>query len=189
MEHSEVIETEAGEFETPAMPWWSFLVTGIISVLLALVVLRFDLTSVTTVGILVGVAFLMIGCVDLFAAFVDRRHRWLHGIIGAILVIGGVMAIFNPAGTFFALSQIAGFLFVLMGTFRIIGAFMLKDYDDLWWLSLVTGILLVLLGFWAGGRFFGGATLLLVWVGFGLLIHGFGQIVLAFSLRKLGREG
>jgi len=50
MEHSEVIETEAGEFETPAMPWWSFLVTGIISVLLALVVLRFDLTSVTTVG-------------------------------------------------------------------------------------------------------------------------------------------
>jgi uncharacterized membrane protein HdeD (DUF308 family) len=189
MEHSTVIETEAGEIETPPMPWWSFLITGIISILLALVVLRFDVSSVTTVGILIGIVFLMLGCVDLFAAFVDRRHRWVHGILGGILVIGGVLSIFNPAGTFFALSQIVGFLFVLMGTFRIIQAFMLRDLDDLWWLSLISGILLLLLGFWAGGRFFAGAALILVWVGFGLLIRGFGQIVLAFSLRRLTREG
>src|SRR4029079_6566578 len=117
MDHSTVVETEAGVIETPAMPWWSFLITGIISILLALVVLRFDVSSVTPLGLLIGGVFLMLGCVDLFAAFVDRRHRWLHAILGGILVIGGLLSIFNPAGTFFALSQIVGFLFVLMGTF------------------------------------------------------------------------
>ena len=189
MGHSRVVEAGTVEIESPAMPWWVCLVTGTISILFALVVLRFDASSVTTVGILAGIAFLGLGLVDLFAAWADRRHRWLHGILGVILVIGGVVAMFNPAGTFFAISQIAGFLFVLSGTFRIMQAFMLKDVDDLWWMALVSGILLVLLGFWAGGRFLGGATLILVWVGFGLLIRGFGQIVLAFSLRRLSREG
>jgi uncharacterized membrane protein HdeD (DUF308 family) len=188
MGHSVVVETEAGEIESPAGPWWMFLVTGILSILVALVVLRFDAASVTTVGLLVGFVFLWLGLVDLFAAFVDRRGRWLHGILGAILVIGGVVAIVNPAGTFFALSQIVGFLLVLMGTLRIVEAFMVKDEYDLWWLVLVTGILMVLLGFWAGGRFFAGASLILVWVGFSLLIRGFGQIMLAFSLRRLDRD-
>jgi len=189
MEHSMVVETETGAvIESPAGPWWMFLITGVLSILISLVVLRFDLSSVTTVGILIGVVFLYLGLVDLFAAFVQRRLRWLYGILGAILVIGGIVAIFNPVGTFFALSQIIGFLLVLMGSMRIIEAFMLRGEHDLWWLALITGVLMLLLGFWAGGRFFAGSALILVWVGLGAMIKGFGQIALAFELRHADRE-
>lgn len=189
MEHSMVVETESGEvIETPAGPWWVFLITGTLSILVALVVLRFNAASVTTVGILIGIVFLGLGLVDLYAAYVDRRLRWLHAVLGAILAVGGVVAIFNPAGTFFALSQIVGYLLILTGTLRIIEAFMVREGDDLWWLALLTGIMMLLLGFWAGGRFYAGASVILVWVGFGAMIKGIGQIALGFSLRRTERE-
>jgi len=41
--------------------WWLFLITGIAWVFIALVVLRFDTTSLATVGVLLGVVFLLAG--------------------------------------------------------------------------------------------------------------------------------
>jgi glycerol-3-phosphate acyltransferase PlsY len=51
-----------GRFETVleqmAGPWWIFLVTGIVWLVIALIVLRFRLSSVVAVGVLMGVVFL-----------------------------------------------------------------------------------------------------------------------------------
>lgn len=41
--------------------WWLFLIIEIAWVIIALVVLRFDTTSLATVGALVGVVFLLAG--------------------------------------------------------------------------------------------------------------------------------
>jgi uncharacterized membrane protein HdeD (DUF308 family) len=41
------------------VPWWLFLVTGIAWLLISLIVLRFDVTSIAAVGALLGVIFLM----------------------------------------------------------------------------------------------------------------------------------
>jgi len=169
-------------------PWWLYLVTGIAWILVSLVVLRFDRSSVTTVGILVGIVFLVMGVNDLLSAFLFRRLRWLNVVMAVILIPAGIIAMINPAGTFFAISQIVGFVLVLWGSMKIIEAFFVREENDLWWVLLVAGILMLLLGFWAGGRFFAGAALILVWVGFGALVRGFLQIVLAFSLRRTARE-
>jgi hypothetical protein len=47
----------------------------------------------------------------------------------------------------------------------------------------------VLLGFWASQQFFQArAALILIWVGFFALFRGFGEIVMAFAVRRAGRE-
>jgi uncharacterized membrane protein HdeD (DUF308 family) len=41
--------------------WWLFLITGVAWLLIALIVLRFDITSVASVGALLGVILLIAG--------------------------------------------------------------------------------------------------------------------------------
>jgi uncharacterized membrane protein HdeD (DUF308 family) len=41
------------------MPWWLFLVTGVAWLLISLIALSFDVTSIAAVGALLGVIFLM----------------------------------------------------------------------------------------------------------------------------------
>ena len=72
-----------------------------------------------------------------------------------------------------------------MGTLEIIRATMSRDFNPLWGLGLVTGILLLLLGIWASQRYYPArAALILIYVGFMALFRGIGQIVLAFGVRK-----
>jgi uncharacterized membrane protein HdeD (DUF308 family) len=54
---------------------------------------------------------------------------------------------------------------------------------ELWWAGLVSGVVQVLLAFWAAGDFGHKAFLLVVWVGASALAHGIVQIVTAFRLR------
>jgi len=56
---------------------------------------------------------------------------------------------------------------------------------DLWWLTLIAGVLQVAIGFWATGYPGRSAWLLLVWVGIGALIRGVTQLFLAFQVRKI----
>ena len=61
-----------------------------------------------------------------------------------------------------------------------------KDVNEFWWLGLVTGILELLLGFWASQQLFPArAALILVWVGFLALFRGISEIALAFQIRRV----
>ena len=56
--------------------WWLFLVTGIAWLLISLIVLHLDVTSIAGVGALLGVIFLMAmfrGFTEIFLSFEVRR--------------------------------------------------------------------------------------------------------------------
>jgi uncharacterized membrane protein HdeD (DUF308 family) len=58
------------------MSWWLFLVTGIAWLLISLIVLRFDVTSIAAVDALLGLIFLMAkfrGFTEIFLPFEVRR--------------------------------------------------------------------------------------------------------------------
>jgi uncharacterized membrane protein HdeD (DUF308 family) len=170
--------------------WWAFLVTGILWLLVALVVLRFDVTSLAAVGTLLGVTLLMAG-VNEFVAVGLRNvgWRWAHGLLGVLFVVGGIWAFVRPIAAFWELASILGFLLMLKGSFDIIGSVAMRGINELWWLGLLTGILEVLLAFWVSQQFFAPrAALIILWVGFGALFRGISEIALAFELRGLGRE-
>jgi uncharacterized membrane protein HdeD (DUF308 family) len=170
-----------------SVPWWLYLVTGAAWFIIAWIVLRFDLRSVAAISIMAGIVILAAGLAELFNAFIAPGWRWLHGILGAVFVITGIIAFFRPGGTFAMLAAFVGWYLLFKGMLDIILAFATKDVNDAWWLGLVVGIIEVGLGFWAAGSFGRSAGLLIVFVGAIALTRGITDIVLAFRLRSEGR--
>jgi uncharacterized membrane protein HdeD (DUF308 family) len=170
--------------------WWLFLITGVAWLIIALVVLRFDMTSVASVGVLLGVVLLMAAINEFMVLGLrDVAWKWLHGVLAALFVVGGIWAFIHPINAFYELASILGFLLVLKGSMDLIGSVAQREVSELWWLGVVTGGLEILLGFWASQQFFAPrAILILVWVGFFAIFRGVSEIVLAFEARHAHKE-
>ena len=165
--------------------WWVFLITGILWFIISLVVLRFDETSIDTVGVIIGVVF-AVGCGNEFVTMaIQRPWRWVHALLGILFGLASIWAFVQPEEAFWALASVLGFLLIFKGAADIIVSTMTRDYNSLWGLGLAVGILEVLLGFWASQQFYPArAVLILIWVGFFALFRGIGEIVLAFRIRS-----
>ena len=164
--------------------WWVPLVTGSLWVLFALLVFRFDYTSVSAVSILLGTV-VMCGALFEAVAAAGARGWWRAAHIGLAIAFAviGALAYIHPENTFNALASIFAFYLFLRGIFDIVIAL----YDrpaELWWIRLVSGVVQILLAFWAAGDFGNKAFLLIVWVGASALAQGVAQIVTAFRLRR-----
>jgi uncharacterized membrane protein HdeD (DUF308 family) len=174
--------------------WWVLLITGIAWLVVAWVVLRANITSLTTVGILLGALFIAAGINEVaFAGLVTGGWKFLHYAMGVIFLLGGLWAFIRPINTFFALASVLGLILLFYGAFEIVRGVASREENRYWWVGLVTGILLILLAFWVSSsdREFNLANrtfLILFWVGFWALIHGFTQIMLAFSVRRVHRD-
>src|SRR3954451_19618027 len=173
--------------KTVARFWWLWLIVGIAWTAIALVILQFDQASVNTVGIIVGLMFLGTAIQNFGVAQLADRGGWVYILFGVLFTASGVLSLISPENTFAALADILGFLFLIVGAFWIIQAFMAREVSELWWIGLIAGILMVILGFWTAGQFFiDRAYVLLVFAGIWALMQGVTDIVRAFQIRKLG---
>ena len=167
-----------------AGPWWLFLLTGIAWLIISWVVLRFTPASITTVGVLLGVLFLLAAVNEFVIAAVRHSWRWAHILLGVLFVAGAIWAFARPFNAFWSLASVLGLLLIFKGTLDIISAVMTKDVNTAWWLGLLVGILEIVLGFWASQQEFPAqGALLLLWVGFFALFRGISEIVVGFGLR------
>jgi uncharacterized membrane protein HdeD (DUF308 family) len=167
--------------------WWMWLVAGILWVLISLVILQFDEQSINTIGILIGCMFLLTGVQQfVFAGLSSGGMRVFWLLFGVLFLIGGFVAIFNPEDTFTAVADILGFLFLLAGVFWLIEALSTRAANPLWWLGLISGVLMILLAFWSSAQTFTTkAYMLLVFAGIWALMHGITDIIKAFMVRSL----
>jgi uncharacterized membrane protein HdeD (DUF308 family) len=70
--------------------WWIYLVTGIAWLVIAWTVLRLDTTSVKTVGVLLGVVFIVAGVNEVgFASLVSGGWKVWHYVMAFIFFLGG----------------------------------------------------------------------------------------------------
>jgi uncharacterized membrane protein HdeD (DUF308 family) len=167
--------------------WWLWLVFGIAWVIVGLVILQFDQASITTVGVIIGLMFLATGAQQFTVAMLADRLRWLYALFGVFFIAAGVVALISPENTFAALADILGFLFLIVGVFWVLQAFASREVNELWWLVLTAGILMIILAFWTGGQFFiQKQYVLLVFAGIWSLMQGFTDLIRAFQIRKLG---
>jgi uncharacterized membrane protein HdeD (DUF308 family) len=110
-------------------------------------------------------------------------------VVGVVALGAGVIAFAWPDATFIVLAAIIGWYLLFRGTFDIVTALSTRREDDLWWVLLAAGIAQVLVAFWAVGYEGRSIVLLVVWVGATGLARGITDIVLAFRLRELERQG
>jgi uncharacterized membrane protein HdeD (DUF308 family) len=164
--------------------WWILLVTGAAWLLFAIIIFRFDWTSVSAISILFGCALLAAGASE-FLMIPGARGGWkvARGVLGVLFIVIGVIAFIHPGNTFSALAAVLSFYFIIKGTFDLVVA-LARHGQDLWWIQLLLGLAQIVLGFWAAGDFGRKTVLLLVWVGAAALIRGISQIITAFTIRS-----
>jgi uncharacterized membrane protein HdeD (DUF308 family) len=165
------------------------LLSGIARVAAAVVILQFDDASVTTVGILVGTLFLALSIENVALARLDVQTPWAWALAGAAFLVSACICFANPADTFAGLADVLGVLFVLVGIWWMVRAFLERAINSLWWLGLISGVLMTTLAFWTSGQFFiHRAYVLLVFAGIWALMEGTSNIVRGLELRRVHDE-
>ncbi len=169
------------------VPWWVFLITGCFWLVVAWVVLAFNTSSLKTVAVLAGIVILVAAVAELFDMFFAPGWRWLHGILGVVFLLTGFFAFINPGKTVFWLAAILGWYLLFKGAADIVLALLSRHEHDLWWVGLLVGMLELLLGLWAAGRFFRSVALLVVVIGVIALMRAITDFVMAFRVRDMVR--
>jgi len=169
--------------------WWVLVVLGVAWLLVSLLVLRFDTTSLKTVGVLMGFVFLAAGVEEFLIAYVRVGWKWAHILLGILFVAGAVWCFAEPVEAFWSLAAVFGLLLLFRGIWDILASTMSRTLNPIWGLGLVTGILEILLGFWASQQLYPArATLVLLWVGFFAMFRGIQAIVLGFEVKSFGDQ-
>jgi uncharacterized membrane protein HdeD (DUF308 family) len=181
------VETQAAGREIGQW-WWAWIVAGIVWIVASFAILRFGgASSVSLVGIVIGVLVLVAGLQDIVVGALSGGWKWLSYIVGGLLLVSGFVMLFNPTKTFLVTASILGAIFLLVGVFWMVEAFATMKMNPLWWLGLLAGMMMIGLGFWASGQFFiTQAYSLLVFTGIWALLHGITDIVKAFQIKRVG---
>jgi uncharacterized membrane protein HdeD (DUF308 family) len=180
---------EREALEAAGRAWWLFLLTGLLWLLVSIIILRFDYTSVTAISILFGIVAIAAGVNECFMVAASRGWwRVLHIVLALIFVVVGIVAFIHPGDTFSALAAVMAFFLIFKGFFDIVVSIATKNEFHTWWVQLVAGIVEVLIGFWAAGYWGRSAILLVIWVGVIALMRGITEIIFAFKLRAVGKS-
>jgi uncharacterized membrane protein HdeD (DUF308 family) len=167
--------------------WWVFLLTSFAWLAIAVIVLRFDISSAATIGLLLGAVFLFAAIYQFgLAALQGGGWAVVRVILGVLFIGGSIWSFVSPYNAFWALAAAFGLLLILNGTFDIAYAAMAQPLNPMWWFGLLVGILEVGLGFWASQQYVAvRASLLILWVGFYALFRGISDLVIAFEVRSV----
>ena len=104
------------------------------------------------------------------------------------------MALIWPGETFLVLAAIVAWLLLFYGIIDIVFAIGSRHIDNLWWLQLIGGVAMVLLGLWAISpdnstvSTWRTTVLLVFWVGHRRVMRGISDIVLGFRLRSAHKQ-
>jgi uncharacterized membrane protein HdeD (DUF308 family) len=164
-------------------------VAGIAWIVISLVILQFDAASVTTVSVLLGLMFALAGIQTFALTAVPGAARWVSAVFAVLFMVSAVICFIDPKGTFAGLADVLGFLFLVVGVWWMVRAFLERAVNPLWWLGLISGALMTILAFWTAGQFFvEKAYVLLVFAGIWALMQGVTDIVRAFTVRQLNKS-
>jgi uncharacterized membrane protein HdeD (DUF308 family) len=158
--------------------------------LVALIVLRFDYTSVSAISILFGIVAIAAGVLEIGVLLLANGWwKLLHALLALVFIAAGIVAFIHPGNTFAALAAVFSFFLIFAGTFDIIVSISIRHEIEVWWLQLITGIIELALGLWAAGYYGRSAVLLVAWVAAIAILRGIRDIVLAFRIRELQHAG
>ena len=127
--------------------WWLLLITGAAWIVLSIVILRFDYTTVTAVAVLFGAYCLVAAVNEIMIGAVSSSTGWriAHGLLAALLVVVGVVSLMNLDATFVTLAAIISFYFIFRGCFDIVMALAGSAVSG-WWVLLISGLIELGLG-------------------------------------------
>jgi uncharacterized membrane protein HdeD (DUF308 family) len=154
-------------------------VLGVAAVVLGCFLLLNPYDAARTLAWLVGLALLVGGLLDIAAGW-GSDGRATSALPGAVLVIGGLLALFWPEATLWSLAVLIGVSLLVHGVARVVLAFASRADNRRWgWLALA-GALNVVVGIMALAWPAATVAVLSVILGFQVLAFGVVLLVAAF---------
>jgi uncharacterized membrane protein HdeD (DUF308 family) len=168
--------------ERASSKWWAFLLLGIASAVLGLILMLNLYAAVTTLALLVAAGLIVTGIGELMTA--GRYDSKLGVVAGVVLIVGGILAAVWPDITLWVLAFVTGVDFIVSGIARIMGALSLRVEG--WGWLLFGGVLSVVVGVLALA--WPDATILVLGLllGIRMLLFGIAEIMFALALHTLG---
>lgn len=184
-----VLRREAGRW------WWAPVLAGVAWFIIAWAVLRADVTSLATVGVLVGGMFLIAAVNEAaLGGLLTGGWRVAHYLLAGVFVAGSLWAFVRPVDTFFALASALGLILFLQGAMYIALGIGLRDQSPYWGLQVLSGVLITALAIWVsvsdqvwnlGAR----SAFILLWVGFMAVCRGVSDMVVGFTMLGASKRG
>ena len=174
--------------------WWLPLVSGVAWFVIGWAVLRADVVSLTTVGVLVGAVLLGQAVTEMSLAWLFHRGwRAVHAVLSTLFLLGAMWAFLQPVSTFFALASVLGLLLLLQGMSSITQGIALRDVSPLWGVTIFSGILITALGLWVSSSdgvwtLVARSAFILLWVGCLAVFRGVQDVTIGFTLLHAGRQ-
>ena len=108
-----------------------YFITGALSIILGLLATRAEVSTGQAgewlLGIFIGVAFLFQGLPALVAGLSNKAGRGWNIFFGIILLIGSVICLVTPVGSFQVVVWITAIWLIIIGIFEIVAAFRVKS--------------------------------------------------------------
>ena len=172
--------------------WWLLLIAGIAYIILGFLVWNHPGETLLVAAIYIGIILLISGISQTVMAIRERdgMEKWgLYLAFGLIDLVLGAIFLFNPIATAVAFTLVLGIWFLFRGIMEIVNSFRLKKEGmDYWWLSLVSGIVIAVLGFMITGKPLSGALALVTLISFAFWFKGVIMIIISFGVRKVKRK-
>jgi uncharacterized membrane protein HdeD (DUF308 family) len=183
---SEVIEHELHRLHKQ---WKWFLLLGAVLVIAGVVALSYPFASSVGVVMILGALLIIGGLATIIGAF--WAGKWsafvLQLLVGILYVMAGMVIRDTPLESTALLTLFIAAMFVMMGIFRTVVAFV--ERFPQWGWALLNGLVTLT----AGVIIYDAYPLSAFWVigllvGLDLLFNGWTWIMLAFALRRIGRQ-
>jgi uncharacterized membrane protein HdeD (DUF308 family) len=169
--------------------WWLLLIAGVAWIVIGLAIPRLAYATVATLALLVGVFCLTAAAneVLLGAMISSRGGRVARGLLALLFVVAGVVAFLGVNATIVGLGAVMGFLFIFWGAIGVLAA-LAAHREHGWWVLLIASLTELAIGLSVTGSLRAPIMALLTWTTAGTLVHGIGEIALAFLVRGVGRH-
>lgn len=166
--------------------WWILALRGVAALLLGLVAIVWPGPALTALAIAFGIYAIADGIAATATGLVSRW--WSLVALGIVSVFAGLAALFWPLAAVFALVYVIGVWSVVRGISEIVAAVHLRKFiRNEGWLALA-GVVSLLFGLFIMFRPHAGAFSVAWLIGFYAIAFGVLQMMLAFRLRRVGRE-
>ena len=179
-------DTRPGRIDLAIAATWPIaMFMGVVTIVIALVVLAWPGETLTVLSVLFGIQLVLIGLFRLIAAFSDQSVAPVFiGLIGVLSMIVGVVVLRNPFETVAVLATLLGVVWIVGGSIDLVAAISdarQRQRGLVAFMSIVSIIAGVVVVAWPAP-----SLAVIAWVsGFYLVAYGLMACFTALSLRKL----
>jgi uncharacterized membrane protein HdeD (DUF308 family) len=170
--------------------WWTFLVRGILALLLAALALGAPVATAAALVYVFAAYFIVSGFVSLFAGFSFSRigHWWALILMGIVQLLLGIVMLGEPGAGPLALAYLFAIWMITSGMLEISSAISMRGAvaGEFWWILL--GFITLAFGFYVILVPGLGVLALVYTVGFYALLAGVALIGFSFRVKNLGRQ-